>query len=83
LFTQAGSSIPTPFLVIMVFWLSAIFVGATLFVRANMLVTISLFVGALSFASAIFLVLELDDPFTGLMGISSSILRSALLPLSS
>jgi hypothetical protein len=76
-------SIPTPFLVIMVFWLSAIFVSATLFARANMVVTISLFVCALSFAGAIFLVLELDDPFTGLMGISSSILRSALLPLNS
>jgi hypothetical protein len=48
-----------------------------------MVVTISLFVGALSFAGAIFLVLELDDPFTGLMGISSSILRSAFLPLNS
>jgi type II secretory pathway pseudopilin PulG len=83
LFTQAGSSIPTPFLVIMVFWLSAIFVSATLFARANIVVTISLFVCALSFAGAIFLVLELDDPFTGLMGISSSILRSALLPLNS
>ena len=83
LFTQTGSSIPTPFLVIMVFWLSAIFVSATLFGRANMIVTISLFVCALSFAGAIFLVLELDDPFTGLMGISSSMLRSALLPLNS
>ena len=51
LFTQAGSSIPTPFLVIMVFWLSAIFVSATLFARANIVVTISLFVGALSFAA--------------------------------
>ena len=83
LFTQVGSSIPTPFLAMMVFWLSAIFVSATLFARANMVVMISLFVGALSFAGAIFLVLELDDPFTGLMGISSSILRGALLPLSS
>ena len=83
LFTQAGSSIPTPFLIIMVFWLSAIFVSATLYARANLVVTISLFVCALSFAGAIFLVLELDDPFTGLMGISSAILRSALLPLSS
>lgn len=83
LFTQVGSSIPTPFLVIMVFWLSAIFVSATLFARANMIVTISLFVCALSFAGAIFLVLEMDDPFSGLMGISSSILRSALSPLSS
>jgi len=54
-----------------VFWLSAIFVSATLFVCA------------LSFAGAIFLALELDDPFSGRMGISSSILRSALLPLNS
>jgi hypothetical protein len=42
----------------------------------------SLFVCALSFAGAIFLVLELDNPFTGLMGISSATLRGALLPLS-
>lgn len=83
LFTQAGSSIPTPFLVIMIFWLNAIFVSATLFARANLVVTVSLFVCALSFAGAIFLVLELDDPFSGLMGISSSTLRSALLPLTS
>jgi hypothetical protein len=45
-------------------------------------VTTSLFVGALSFASAIFLVLELDNPFTGLMGISSATLWSVLPPLS-
>jgi len=83
LFTQGGSSIPTPFLVIMVFWLGAIFVSITLFARANLIVAISLLVGALSFAGAIFLVLELDDPFTGLMGISSSTLRGALLPLNS
>jgi hypothetical protein len=36
----------------------------------------------LSFAGAIFLVLEMDDPFTGLMGISSWTLRNALSPLS-
>jgi hypothetical protein len=41
----------------------------------------SLFVCALSFAGAIFLVLELDNPFAGLMGISSATLRNALLPL--
>jgi hypothetical protein len=83
LFSQRGSSIPTPFLVILVFWLSAIFVSFTLFARANMVVTVSLFVCALSFSCAIFLVLELDKPFTGLMGISSATLRSALLPLPS
>jgi hypothetical protein len=81
LFAQAGGSIPVPFLVILVFWLSAIFVSFTLFARANLVVMASLFVCALSFSCAIFLVLELDNPFTGLMGISSATLRSALLPL--
>ena len=81
LFAQAGGSIPIPFLIILVFWLSAIFVSFTLFAQTNLVVMVSLFVCALSFAGAIFLVLELDNPFTGLMGISSATLRNALLPL--
>jgi hypothetical protein len=81
LFAQAGGSIPAPFLVILVFWLSAIFVSFTLFARTNLIVMTALLVCALSFACAIFLVLELDNPFTGLMGISSATLRSALMPL--
>jgi len=81
LFTQTGGSIPTPFLIILIFWLSAIFVSFTLFAQTNLIVMASLFVCALSFACAIFLILELDKPFTGLMGISSATLRNALLPL--
>jgi hypothetical protein len=82
LFAQAGGSIPVPFLIILVFWLSAIFVSLTLFARGNLVVMASLLICALSFAGAIFLVLELDNPFTGLMGISSATLRNALSPLS-
>jgi hypothetical protein len=81
LFAQAGGSIPAPFLIILVFWLGAIFVSFTLFAQVNPVVMGALLVCALSFAGAIFLVLELDNPFTGLMGISSATLRSALLPL--
>jgi hypothetical protein len=81
LFAQAGGSIPTPFLIILVFWLSAIFVSFTLFGQVNPVVMATLLVCALSFAGAIFLVLELDTPFAGLMGISSATLRGALLPL--
>jgi hypothetical protein len=81
LFTQAGGSIPTPFLIILVFWLSAIFVSFTLFAPTNLVVMVSLFICALSFAGATFLVLELDSPFAGMMGISSATLRNALLPL--
>lgn len=82
LFTQTGGSIPTPFLIILVFWLSAIFVSFILFAQTNLIVMASLFVSALSFSCAIFLILELDNPFKGLMGISSATLRSALSPLS-
>src|ERR1700733_2475815 len=81
LFTQGSGSIPTPFLIILVFWLGAIFVSFTLFAPTNLVVMASLLVCALSFAGAIFLILELGDPFAGLMGISSATLRSALLPL--
>jgi len=81
LFAQTGGSIPMPFLIILAFWLSAIFVSCTLFAPTNLIVMISLFVCALSFACAIFLVLELGDPFGGLMGISSATLRNALPPL--
>jgi hypothetical protein len=81
LYAQAGGSIPAPFLTILVFWLGAIFVSLTLFAKTNLVVMVSLLVCALSFAGAIFLVLELDNPFTGLMGISSATLRGALLPM--
>jgi hypothetical protein len=81
LFAQTGGSIPTPFLIILVFWLSAVFVSFTSFARANLVVMASLLLCALSFACAIFLILELDNPFAGLMGISSATLRNALLPL--
>ncbi len=64
LFAQTGGSIPTPFLIILVFWLSAIFVSFTLFAQTNLVVMASLLACALSFAGAIFLVLELDNPFT-------------------
>jgi hypothetical protein len=83
LFAQAGGSIPTPFLIILVFWLSAIFFSFTLFAQTNLVVMTALLVGALSFACAMFLVLELANPFAGLMGISSSTLQSALSPLNS
>jgi hypothetical protein len=68
LFAQTGNSIPMPFLIILIFLLSAIFVSFTLFSQTNLIVMASLFVCALSFAGAIFLVLELGNPFTGTDG---------------
>jgi hypothetical protein len=78
LFAQKGSSIPMPFLAVMVFWLAILFASFSLFARPNATVVVTLLVCALSVAGAIFLILELDRPFEGLIKISSDPLRRAL-----
>jgi hypothetical protein len=77
LFTQKGSSIPVPFLVVLVFWLAMIFASFSMFVRPNATVVATLLVCALSVSGAIFLILELDRPFEGFMRISNAPLRGA------
>jgi hypothetical protein len=81
LFVQSDSSIPTPFLVVLVFWLTIIFASFSLFAETNAVVVWSLFIFSVSAAGAIFLILELSQPFTGLMHISDEPLRTALAPL--
>src|SRR6266849_797459 len=81
LFAQMGNSIPMPFLAVLIFWLTIIFASFSLFAQPNAIVICSLFVFALSAAGAIYLVLELGQPFAGLMQISSAPLRNALAPL--
>lgn len=81
LFAEAGSSIPKSFLAILVFWVAAIFVSFGLFAPSNATVIATLFVCALSVSGAIFLILELDQPFRGLVQISDAPLRAALAGL--
>jgi hypothetical protein len=78
LFEQSGSSISRPFLVVVVFWLSTLFVSFGLFAPRNTTALIALLVSAISVAGALFLILELDHPFSGLIQISSAPLRNAL-----
>ena len=81
LFAQTGSAIPLPFLVILVFWLTVIFVSYGLLAQAHTTVVTTLFVWALSVSGAIFLILELDQPFQGLFRLSDAPIRSALANL--
>jgi hypothetical protein len=81
LFAEAGAGIPMPFLVVLVSWLVIIFASFSLFADNNATVIVALGIFALSASAAIFLILELSQPFTGLMMISSEPLRSALAPL--
>jgi hypothetical protein len=73
-----GNSVPLPFLVVVVFWLTIIFGSFGLFAPKNATVVAVLFVCALSIAGAIFLILEIDQPFRGMMKISSMPFRYTL-----
>jgi hypothetical protein len=81
LFAESGNVIPTPFLVILVLWLVIIFASFSLFSDLNGTVFTCLSLFALSASCAIFLILELSQPFSGLMMISSEPLRHAVAPL--
>jgi hypothetical protein len=78
LFEQGGRSIPMPFLVLLVFWVTVIFLSFGLFAPRNATVIVTLFLCAISVSGAIYLIMELDHPFGGLVQISSASLRSAL-----
>ena len=79
LIEQMGqSSIPMPFFVMLVFWLTIIFATFGLFSPRNATVIAVLLVCALSAAGSLFLILELDNPYGGLIKVSSAPLRNAL-----
>jgi hypothetical protein len=78
---QKGSSIPMPFLIVLVFWLALLFASFSMFSRPNATVILALLLCALSAAGAIFLILELDRPFGGFIQLPSEPLRRVLAQL--
>jgi hypothetical protein len=63
---------------ILVFWTAALFFGIGLYAPSNALVTAALTFGALSIAFAIFLILELGMPYTGLFKVSPGALEQTI-----
>src|SRR4029450_11621808 len=68
---QSVPSISKPMLVILVLWLVIIFLGFSVLAPPNATTILALTVSALAVSGAIFLIMELDEPFGGLIGISS------------
>ena len=81
LFEQSTARMPPIFLVVLVFWLCILFASFSLFSPLNPIGFGALVLIALSASGAIFLILEMYRPFTGLMQIDSTPLRQALAPL--
>ena len=71
-----GASVPVPFLVVLLFWITLTFAAFGMFAPNRTAITV-LFVCALSIGGALFLVLEMDGPFDGLLRVAPDPLRFA------
>lgn len=77
-FTQHGSDVVMPLLVVVSCWMMLNVAGWNLFAPANRMVMAVNLVCALSVASAVFMILEMDQPFNGVISISEEPMRAAL-----
>lgn len=82
LFEQTQSSVSAPLLVIMVFWMALTYASIGLFAPSNVTAVAAQFLAALAVAGALFLILELDDPFSGLVRISNEPMMNAIQEVS-
>jgi hypothetical protein len=81
MYAQASNSASRPLVIVLVFWISMIFISFGLFAPRNATVIAAYFVAALSVSGAVLMILEMYSPYSGLIGISSAPLRAALAQL--
>jgi hypothetical protein len=81
LIQRAQTTIPTVFLVVLVFWFTLLFAVFALLTPGNMTVNVVLFFSALSITGGIMLVLDLNRPFEGIVKVSSAPLVNVLAGL--
>ncbi len=75
---QAGSSIPLPFIILVVFWLAIVFASFGLFAPPNGTAIAFLCLASMAVSGGVMMILELDTPFSGLIHISGEPMRHAL-----
>lgn len=75
---RIGGTIPVPFLVVLIVWLTLIFAGLALVAVRNPTVMAAGVAAALAVAGAMYLILDLDTPYDGVITISDTPLRIAL-----
>ena len=67
---QGGTSIPGLFIIMILFWITTTFATFGLLVQKNRTVCVVFFFCALSVGSAVFLIMEMDSPFDGVLKVS-------------
>ena len=75
---QVGSRFPWAFFFVVAGWLAVIFLSFGLFAPRNASVVAALLVAAAGLSGAVFMLLEMDQPYDGLVRLPSTSLRLAL-----
>lgn len=78
LIEESQTQLPAPLIIILLFWLTVLFASFGLFAPRNATVIGVLFVCACSVSAAIFLVLEMNQPMTGMLKVSNAPMLKAL-----
>ena len=66
----------------LILWLFVLFVSFGLFAPRNGMVVAALLVGALAIAGAVFLIVDMDSPYTGILVVSPRPMQQALANMS-
>jgi hypothetical protein len=81
MYEQQSALVPSSVLILLVSWLTILFISFGLFAPSNGTVVAGLLAAAFSVSSAVFLILALYSPHHGLMKLSSATLRAAFTQL--
>ncbi|HEX8047508.1 hypothetical protein [Rhizobium sp.] len=79
---QESDHVPHPFVVVLMVWLCVLFVSFGIFAPRNATVVAALFVCALAIAGAVFLIVDMDEPFNGTITVSPAPMQDALARMS-
>ncbi len=78
---RTHDAMPLPFLFVMGFWLTMLFLGFGVMAPRNATVVGAFLIGAVSVSAAMFLIMELSQPFEGLLRVPDTPLRIVLRQL--
>ena len=81
MFEQLEDSMSWPLLTVLVVCISVLFLGLGWLARFRPAQTAALFLGALSVAGAVLLIVSLTHPYTGLIRVSDASVRSLIASL--
>lgn len=79
LFSQLNNLLPLPLLVVLAFWFAVMFAAYSMYAEINLVSMVALTICAASIAGAMFLMFQMNNPFSGIMAIPR-IDFAALLP---